>query len=80
LPETTLIEATVIAETIRTTLQELAIPHQCSPISQQITVSIGVASLIPQLIQTCDDLIDYADKALYSAKQNGRDCCYAMMS
>ena len=39
----------------------------------QITVSIGVAELLPD--ETYDNLLQRADLALYKAKKKGRDCC-----
>ncbi len=43
----------------------------------KITVSIGVATGVPQLSvdQTGLELLDQADQALYEAKASGRNCC-----
>jgi diguanylate cyclase (GGDEF)-like protein len=40
--------------------------------SKKVTVSIGVATF-PQAGQTAEDLVRSADRALYLAKNNGRD-------
>ncbi len=50
------------------------IRHQNIPVdsSHPLTISIGVAAC-PRDAQTVDDLIRLADKALYSAKENGKD-------
>lgn len=39
-----------------------------------ISVSIGCATCVPDDSKTCDEFLTYADKALYKAKANGRDC------
>lgn len=62
-----------IAETIRRLMMEEAIPHQSSNTASIVTVSIGVASIIPS-----DDLrhlvlVEAADHALYAAKAAGRN-------
>jgi diguanylate cyclase (GGDEF)-like protein len=39
-----------------------------------VTVSLGVASLVPSEQHVFDDLLRQADAALYRAKKSGRDC------
>jgi len=39
-----------------------------------VTISAGVATAIPAAAETLDDLIERADRALYRAKHEGRDC------
>jgi len=39
----------------------------------RITVSIGIASTPDEKIRTPDDLITFADNALFTAKNKGRD-------
>jgi diguanylate cyclase (GGDEF)-like protein len=74
LPETDLQGAVTIAKTIHNTIAGLAIPHQASEVSQQVTVSIGIASMIPTLNFSPEHFIQQADQALYQAKQQGRNC------
>ena len=63
----------VIAETLRAALLHARIPHETTP-SGQVTVSIGVSSLIPLGEEgEIDQLVATADRALYRAKQSGRD-------
>ena len=62
-----------VAETMRRNVANLQIPHKGSTIAPHVTVSLGVGSMVPQRQSTPSDLIDRVDKALYSAKQAGRN-------
>lgn len=62
-----------VAKAIQTAIASLAIPHQHSQVSNYITLSMGVASLVPTLEQNLETLISYADQALYAAKEQGRN-------
>ncbi|HEY9674612.1 MAG TPA: diguanylate cyclase [Waterburya sp.] len=73
LPNTDLTEASRVAETIRQSLQRLAIPHTQSPMSQCVTLSLGVACSIPTSDSSPQALIAAADEVLYQAKAEGRD-------
>lgn len=74
LPNTDLEGAIQVAESIRTAIKTLAIPHQSSSIGETISVSVGVASQVPNDNVAPSILIEAADRALYVAKQQGRDC------
>ncbi len=54
-------------------LGRLEIKHSSSPISDMLTVSMGVATVLPRMGSTEADLIKAADEALYQAKKNGRN-------
>jgi diguanylate cyclase (GGDEF)-like protein len=73
LPNTHSSGALRVAETIRDRLKQLQIPHLDSQVSPWVTVSLGVATLIPTEKEQPESLIAAADAALYEAKSQGRD-------
>jgi diguanylate cyclase (GGDEF)-like protein len=72
LPQTTLAGAEYLAESLRSTIFDLAIEHNGSQ-WERVTVSIGCASITPALEQVSAELLELADVALYKAKQAGRN-------
>ncbi len=72
LPNTDVDGAIHLAKQIQTEIARLAIPHQLSS-SKQVTLSIGIASIIPQGQTPPKELIAAADEALYQAKAQGRN-------
>ena len=60
-------------ERIRSNVAALALPNAGSP-NGILTVSIGVAALQPDTPMTREELVTRADRALYRAKNNGRNC------
>ncbi len=73
LPNTTVDGAEYLAQQIRLQVQALEIPHIMSPIDIYITLSLGVAGLIPSHDSTFSVLIAAADSCLYRAKELGRN-------
>ena len=73
LPHTALAGAKKVAESIRAAVSALAIPHRASAVAEYVTVSIGVASLLPDRSAQASDAVLAADRALYLAKQQGRN-------
>jgi diguanylate cyclase (GGDEF)-like protein len=73
LPDTELIGAARIAESARDAVARLQIPHEHSPASPFVSVSGGVAVLLPNIDMTAPQLTEAADRALYQAKQRGRN-------
>jgi len=61
-----------VAEAICTELERLALPHEDSPFGR-VTISIGVAVLVPTEDGSPTRLVELADQALYRAKQRGRN-------
>lgn len=74
LPNTNLKGALIVAQEIQKSVQRLQIPHLNAINNEWITVSIGIASVIPRLEDSPGSLIASADQALYQAKFNGRNC------
>ncbi|NLZ38318.1 MAG: diguanylate cyclase [Firmicutes bacterium] len=66
-------EAIARAEFVRKKIEDLRIPHKKSPVSDYITVSIGVATLIPDETLSANDLFAMADQALYQVKEGSRN-------
>ncbi|WP_197046458.1 diguanylate cyclase domain-containing protein [Planktothrix paucivesiculata] len=73
LPQTSVKQAIQVADMIIQNLESLEIPHQTSLISSNLTVSIGIASLIPSVDSPFQVLIEATDQALYQAKAEGRN-------
>ncbi|MBY0557578.1 MAG: sensor domain-containing diguanylate cyclase [Burkholderiaceae bacterium] len=73
LPDTDLVQAQRIAEAIRASVLALQIPHAQHSSAQQVTVSIGIATLHADLQHDIETLIGAADRALYQAKHGGRN-------
>lgn len=63
-----------LALKIRKNIAKKAIPHAYCMVSKNVTVSIGIASGVPGRGVTFKSLYENADKALYQAKKNGRNC------
>jgi diguanylate cyclase (GGDEF)-like protein len=66
-------QAIKMGESLRKKIENLDIIHDCSPISPNITVSIGITSIIPDANSSQTDLMIKADKALYQAKNAKRN-------
>lgn len=78
LPFTDLQGAIQTAKKIMATVQSLQLPHSPSPISDWVTLSVGISSIVPLPELSLETLIQTADKAMYQAKQAGRNqyCTY----
>jgi diguanylate cyclase (GGDEF)-like protein len=73
LPETDAGGAEEIARALQNRVAELAIPHAASQVSDQVTLSIGIAAVVPQAPMQAEELVKQADTALYAAKHRGRN-------
>ena len=79
LPGTSLLTSRQVAERIRQSIESTTITN--NDITLNITASFGIASYTKNTLMTEDQLIEAADKQLYTAKQNGRNqICYAPVS
>jgi diguanylate cyclase (GGDEF)-like protein len=73
MPELGKDEAIRMAGHLLQKMEELDIPHKCSPLCPRVTVSIGVTSKVPEFHESFEELLLTADKALYQAKSAGRN-------
>jgi len=78
LPNTNFQEAVRVASAIHFQVRQLQIPHARSQVSNWITLSQGISTTVPSDRDSPEALIASADKALYQAKQRGRNqyCAY----
>ena len=72
LPDHDLRSAVAVAEEVRRSLVAEACESQ--GVRLRVSASIGVHTIAPDAADDIDDALDTADKALYAAKANGRDC------
>ncbi|WP_103670280.1 CHASE2 domain-containing protein [Pseudanabaena sp. BC1403] len=72
LPHTSYEAALAVADRIVTNVRNLNIPHKSSKTSSIVTLSCGVASMTAEDSSSLDLLIK-ADRALYKAKEQGRN-------
>jgi diguanylate cyclase (GGDEF)-like protein len=73
LPNTQLPGAREIAVRIHQQIERLAIPHKRPDKYGRVTVSIGGASIVPSKDVSDDSFLQQIDKALYQAKDKGRN-------
>ena len=73
LPEIDHESARSMAYKLKEIISQLELPHETSKISDHLTISLGLATTIPQQDQSHDILLETADKYLYEAKSSGRN-------
>ncbi len=73
LPQTDLTAATQLAEAIRLAVEQITITDVPQLPYEHMSISLGVASLIPVSQDSIESLIAAADQALYKAKEQGRN-------
>ncbi|MBM7622483.1 transporter substrate-binding domain-containing protein [Sporohalobacter salinus] len=73
LPDTDKKGAKKVSEKLRKEIESLKILHANSQISDCVTVSLGTVTTVPTVELSREKFVDAADKALYQAKQEGRN-------
>ena len=73
LPNTDIEGGLRVAISIQEQVRSLKIEHSKSTVSPYVSVSLGLASIIPSKSTVLESLIQESDKQLYRAKQQGRD-------
>jgi diguanylate cyclase (GGDEF)-like protein len=73
LPGRTLEEAVAQGEALRRAVSEEKLAHPASPLAPHVTISVGVAALVPSVDALPVQLVAAADQAMYAAKTGGRD-------
>jgi len=61
-----------MAERMQARVSELRVEHLGSDVDQVVTISLGVASMVPTPSETPELLLKAADQQLYEAKRTGR--------
>ena len=73
LPNTNAEGAVEVVRQIQQEIQRLNLPHSTSLTAKQVTLSFGIACVYPSSASSTQTLIDLADRALYQAKDAGRN-------
>jgi diguanylate cyclase (GGDEF)-like protein len=67
--------AGAVAEAIRAGVEQFRIPHPGSSAGAHVTVSVGVAVIVPRRDSAADGLMAAAERAMTAAKAGGRNRC-----
>lgn len=62
-----------LAEILRKAVEGMKLPHPNSKVSEFVTISLGVSTMIPGENDELEQLLHFADQALYNAKASGRN-------
>ncbi|MEA5447668.1 diguanylate cyclase [Leptolyngbya sp. CCNP1308] len=73
LPDTDTSGAIRVVQLVRHHLQTLDLPHGASPSGDTITLSFGIATIMPTPGSPAEGILEAADQALYGAKDAGRN-------
>ena len=65
--------ARAVAESLRAGVEALALPHAGNPATGVVTISLGVATMLPSHEHPPTALVERADEQLYRAKEHGRN-------
>lgn len=78
LPQTDLAGAVEVAKRMQAAIAQLHIPHARSQVSSYITLSLGVACIVPSPDTSWANHLETVDQQLYRAKQQGRNQIVAL--
>jgi diguanylate cyclase (GGDEF)-like protein len=73
LPQTNLVGAIAVGQTMLAAINQAQIPHCRSGVNPHVTVSLGLMSLVPTSQTSPQDMVNQADHFLYLAKRQGRN-------
>jgi diguanylate cyclase (GGDEF)-like protein/PAS domain S-box-containing protein len=73
IPEIDMETGIKLAEKMRRNVIELNLAHEASSVARNVTISAGLATLVPDQNTTMSVLIEHADNELYKAKETGRN-------
>ncbi len=73
LPGRTLDAAIALGEALRQAVNQESLTHPASALAPHLTISVGVAVVVPSAEAAAEQLLAAADRALYEAKTSGRD-------
>jgi diguanylate cyclase (GGDEF)-like protein len=74
LPDTDIVGAKSVAESIRLGVLALAIPHITSTVIKTVSITLGVSTFVSTSSLTYEEVVNSADQAMYSGKNRGRNC------
>lgn len=66
-------QALILVQQLMELVRNIGITHPKSTVSKHVTISVGVATMVPHLNDNLSEFISRADHALYTAKSNGRN-------
>jgi len=78
LPDTDREGAFQLSEKIRSKIEQLEILHEHSTVEKHVTLSLGVAGIVPTKESLPESLLEKADKAMYEAKRKGRNQTFVL--
>lgn len=73
LPDTSMDGAIKVVQRLKTAVEDLKIKHKTSPTAPFITISLGLAVVLPEFTKNHNELLIQADNALYKAKSLGKN-------
>lgn len=71
--DTSLDEAKGLSKKLLDEITELGMPNINSPVEKYVTVSVGISEVVPAVKQEEREIIARSDRALYKAKEGGRN-------